>query len=426
MIQMDTDQVENFLRFIWDNQLYTQRDHPAVKVLSHGTINPTPETGTDIFDVQYELDGIVYSGPAALHERASDWHKHGHHIDPTYDSCVLHLVLDNNAVICRPDGSIIPTITITYRQELARAYDKLVHDHQFTLCNEVLQEMPAIKRYNLLTSLAIERLEQKSNGIYTHYQESGNNWDEAFYRTLFETMGGGLNKATYAKLARTVPYIHLCRIKESITSVEALLLGAAGMLETNDPDEYTYTLRQEFDHLRRRFNIIPLRRNEWEVTKQRPLQALEIRIVELATLLSSKEFIFSNLMNCKTPKEIHKTLSVQASDYWNFHTNLGHPGPSGVKRIGTMMLNNQAINTVVPLMFAYGKAKYDETLQETAIEILEKIPAETNRYTKRWKPAGFSLENAFFSQSLIQLSKMYCDKKRCASCNIGKIVLCSQ
>ncbi len=64
--------------------------------------------------------------------------------------------------------------------------------------------------------------------------------------------------------------------------------------------------------------------------------------------------------------------------------------------------------------------------QERAVEILEQIAPEKNTYTVPWSERGIRPDNAFFSQALIQLSKEYCEKKRCATCNIGKMLLCSQ
>lgn len=68
----------------------------------------------------------------------------------------------------------------------------------------------------------------------------------------------------------------------------------------------------------------------------------------------------------------------------------------------------------------------DDALQERAVELLEGIAPEHNTYTMPWIKLGIIPDNAFFSQALIQLSREYCEKKRCACCNIGKILLCSQ
>ncbi len=90
------------------------------------------------------------------------------------------------------------------------------------------------------------------------------------------------------------------------------------------------------------------------------------------------------------------------------------------------MLDNLCINLVAPMMFTYGKVSGEEQLKETAIEMLERTGAENNIYIRGWRSRGIEIENAFFSQGLLQLSKTYCDKKRCAECIIGRKALCSR
>ena len=99
--------IEELIRLVWCRQLYTGVGGPAFGVIGHGRANPGE--GMELLDVRFELDGTVYRGPAAIHEYASDWYKHAHHEDPGYDHCVLNLVVHDDAVICRADGSVNAT-----------------------------------------------------------------------------------------------------------------------------------------------------------------------------------------------------------------------------------------------------------------------------------------------------------------------------
>ena len=143
-------------------------------------------------------------------------------------------------------------------------------------------------------------------------------------------------------------------------------------------------------------------------------------------MLARKEFLFSNLINCTDVTEIQRILSAEASEYWAPHSLPSVRSSRCVKRFGQMILDVLTINLVVPMMFAYGKDHADDAMQERAVEILEQIAPEKNTYTVPWSERGIRPDNAFFSQALIQLSKEYCEKKRCATCNIGKMLLCSQ
>ena len=82
-------------------------------------------------------------------------------------------------------------------------------------------------------------------------------------------------------------------------------------------------------------------------------------------------------------------------------------------------LDLQIINTVVPILFAYGKHKSNEKLCERAFDFLEALKAEHNHIVQMWEKVGLSVKTAGDSQALIQLKKEYCDPKDCLRCRIG-------
>ena len=77
------------------------------------------------------------------------------------------------------------------------------------------------------------------------------------------------------------------------------------------------------------------------------------------------------------------------------------------------------INTIVPLLFAYGKYRQDNALCERAVDFLEKAKAEHNAITRVWDEVGIKAQNAADSQALIQLKHRYCDRKDCLRCRFG-------
>jgi hypothetical protein len=62
-------------------------------------------------------------------------------------------------------------------------------------------------------------------------------------------------------------------------------------------------------------------------------------------------------------------------------------------------------------------------LLDRAADILQKIPAESNRIVKRWNELGVKPKAAFDSQGLIELYNRYCLKRRCLDCSIGNALL---
>ena len=81
------------------------------------------------------------------------------------------------------------------------------------------------------------------------------------------------------------------------------------------------------------------------------------------------------------------------------------------------------INLVSVLQFAYGSYTGREALRDSALTLLERLPAEDNRYMREWQSAGVRPRNAFESQALLQLATEYCAAKRCAECPVGRRIL---
>lgn len=75
------------------------------------------------------------------------------------------------------------------------------------------------------------------------------------------------------------------------------------------------------------------------------------------------------------------------------------------------------------LQFAYGSYTGNERLRDSALTLLERLPAEDNRYMREWQSAGVRPRNAFESQALLQLATEYCAGKRCAECPVGRRIV---
>jgi len=94
--------------------------------------------------------------------------------------------------------------------------------------------------------------------------------------------------------------------------------------------------------------------------------------------------------------------------------------------LGISAVNLILINTVGPLLAAYGKTKQRQDLYERACRLYEQLPPERNSITLPYEKAGISMTNACDSQALIQLKQAYCDPHKCIYCRIGYKLLSKQ
>ena len=66
---------------------------------------------------------------------------------------------------------------------------------------------------------------------------------------------------------------------------------------------------------------------------------------------------------------------------------------------------------------------YSDRLREAAIALLEQTPCERNRIVAGWQACGVEIGNAFDSQAMLELTRLYCGQKRCAECGLGKYLI---
>jgi hypothetical protein len=115
-------------------------------------------------------------------------------------------------------------------------------------------------------------------------------------------------------------------------------------------------------------------------------------------------------------------FSVTQSSYWRNHYQFSKVN-EGVASLGKASVDNIVVNTVVPLLVAYGKFKDDQSFVDRAIDILQSIGPEDNAIIRGWNEVGVSSENAADTQGLIELNNNFCQKRRCLDCNIGFTIL---
>lgn len=431
--EMTNPTLEKLIQLAWvsnlcENQELRTQNGDVVTVITSGEVKQ--HNSIEIVNAEISINNLTLRGSVTVHANSSDWQRDEHKTDLLIDTCILDVVLNRDAVVCRTNGEIVPSVKIELPENLIKKHKTLISNIGKPYCGEIIAAMKQPDICSIITRLAIDRLERKYNDFLEIYKANGENWIQVYYIMLFGAMGGGSNKDAYIKLAQTVTYSNLCKVKNSRTSVEALLLGAAGMLNDEKPDffpdQYTITLQKEFEQLKNRFSIQPMAEMEWNLIGKYKNNHPVVRIVELAAMLASKEFLFDQLIKCTTPKEIYKLLEAEASEYWSTHDLPSVKSNFAVKRVGEQTLNVLTINFVAIMIFTHGKVTNREEYTEQAIDILESLSAETNRYIKAWREAGIDVQSALYSQGLMQLTKEFCMKNECPRCIIGRKVLTSK
>lgn len=290
-------------------------------------------------------------------------------------------------------------------------------------CGGWLAGQTALQRSEIYTALLFDRLQRKIHTVEALHREADENWNQTFYLMYFRTLGDRQNQEAYLTLARRVPYAVVLRERLVPHAVEAMLFSASGLLELYRHDTYTLDLRRNAEYLSAKYNIEPMEAGDWQLSDIRPANHPVLRLAQAAEFFTQDEFVMDRTMSCRTEGDIRQLFCIEASSYWRTHHIPGAESDESPKRIGTFKANIIGINLVAVLQFAYGSYTGREQLRDSALTLLERLPAEDNRYMRGWRAAGATPRNAFESQALLQLVTEYCATKRCAQCPVGRRIV---
>ena len=414
--------MEQLLHYIWKHKIFPLKELKTttgqqVEVIDTGLANT--DAGPDFFNAKLKLDGVLWIGNIEIHERSSDWFKHGHHADTGYNSVILHIASEIDTEISRSNGERIPQIQLICPEAVRTNYKELLETDSYPPCYRIIPSLHHFTAHSWMTALQMERFEQKATLLNERLKRCQGNWEDAFFITLARNFGFGLNGDAFETWAHRLPFRAVDKHRNDLFQIEAIFFGQAGILEDSDGDGYYLRLKKEYTYLQHKFGLIPMDASLWRFLRLRPANFPHIRIAQLACLYHRAYGLLSRIMETETLQGVRDILKGGTSEYWLTHYTFGGSSPSRQKSLSNTSLDLLIINTVVTFLYAYGLHKGNRVLCARAGSFLEELKAENNYITRMWEQCGMKASNAADSQALIQLKKEYCDKKKCLYCRIG-------
>jgi hypothetical protein len=423
---------EAFLHYIWQYQYFEKNNFRTtsgepVTILQCGFKNTN--AGPDFLNAKIKIGDVVWIGHVEIHINSSEWIDHRHHVDSAYENVILHVVWKENQSILQKDGAALPTAELKGRvsDDLLLRYRKLINQPDTIPCAHHLPNVEEIKKLAMIDKALVERLETKSLAIQERFEKNGSDWEQTAYQILCKNFGFKINSPSFERLSEILPYKVLQK-HDQLVQVEALLFGQAGFLDEQKNDDYFRLLKREYAILGKKYLLDDRRmnRSQWRFLRLRPANFPTIRLAQLAALVVNGKNMFSKIVDATSYQDLLEMFSFTQSEYWQTHYRFDHPTGEGISGMGRASIDNVIINTAIPLMVAYGKAKDDQRYLDHAISLMQQIPAEENVITKRWNEQHMLSSTAADSQGLIELFNNYCMKKRCLDCNIGFSILLSK
>ncbi|MEJ7643596.1 MAG: DUF2851 family protein [Chryseolinea sp.] len=421
---------ESFLHYLWQFQYFNKAAFVTTTGDEICVYNPgqrNRDAGPDFFNARLRIGPIEWFGSVEIHIYASGWVEHHHNTDAAYDNVVLHVVWKDDKAVSRADGSAMPTFELQHRvdESLLFQYKRLLHNPEAIPCAASFNDVNNICKLSMLDKVLAERLEVKANIILKMLLRNNNDWEETCYQTIFKNFGFKVNADPFHQLSQSISYKFLLKHADQINQVEALLFGQAGFLEEKNEEDYYRMLQREYKLLGQKYQLTSKKVNriQWRFLRLRPANFPTIRIAQFAALIFHRRNLLSSILSQGSCKSLQLFFSIRQSPYWMHHYHFFRPIKDEIDTLGEAAVNNLIINSVVPLMVAYGKSKDDQGYVDKAVRILQTLHAETNMITKQWKTLGIASRTAFDSQALVQLYNNYCLKRRCLECNIGASIV---
>ena len=424
--------MEKLLYYIWKYKLFPLRplqttDGQPLEVIDPGILNH--DAGPDFQNAKMKIGNTIWAGSVEIHQKSSDWFAHGHHEDARYNNVVLHVAEKADQPVITQDGQTPPQMELEVPAYLETNYKALCHTTDYPRCHRVIPRIDTFTVHSWLNALLCERLEQRAETVARRVKTANGDWEQAFFATLARNFGFGINGDAFEEWARHIPLQAVGHHRDDLFQIEALFLGQAGLLDIDTipqkyreeaaNDGYYPRLKQEYDYLAHKFSLQPMDAEAWKFLRLRPQNFPHVRISQLARLYYDQRAGFSRLLEAKTIEELHAMLSTHATTYWESHYTFGCPSYKNAKTLTKASLNLIVVNTVVPVLYAYGITHAQDVFRQRALQLLEPIRAENNHITRLWDECGIRAESAADSQALLQLKKEYCDRRYCLHCRFG-------
>lgn len=424
--------MEELLQYCWKHKIFPL--HPlrttsgeVVEVIDTGLHNRN--SGPDFFNAKVKIGKTIWVGNVEIHLCASQWFQHKHHQDKHYNNVILHVVsvVDDKAIT--QDGKELVQMKLDIPPATRAHYQQLLNGDRYPPCHAIIPHLSSLKVNSWLTTLQTERLEHKTQTIMRYWEMNNGSWEQTFFMALARNFGFGVNGEAFEDWAKHIPLHSIAHHRDDVFQVEALFMGQAGLLQEDSlpqrykaqaiKEGYFDKLRKEYQFLAHKFSLRPMDANQWNFLRLRPQNFPYIRLSQLAWLYVSRNVSLSRILECDNVEALQKVLAAQVTPYWQTHYIFGEESGKKEKRLSASSIRLIIINTIIPILFAYGKHQQKETLCDKAFSLLEQLPAEDNHIIRMWKECQLKVTNAGDTQALIQLKNEYCNKKECLRCRIG-------
>lgn len=394
-------------------------DGEKIRIVSFGVWNF--EAGPDFIEAVISInEGEPVKGALEIDMEDRDWERHGHAVNPDFESVVLHLFLRRSratAFTRTADNRRIPQVLLNPAE-----------CRQFTLeqppavipgrCQGPLKHLQPAAVENLLKSAALHRLQIKSAQISAWRQLHGD--DEALFQNLARSLGYKENQLPFLLLAQRLPLKKL-----RADGKEAVLFGCGGFLPSHgleqlptDSRDYVKTLWAEWWSRRHTFPRFEQHPVPWRFKGLRPANHPQRRLAALAALVGRWSLIRKTVEGAPVAS-IPATLQKLSHPFWDHHHTLHSArAPRPMALIGKSRSLEMLANVILPWRMSCGELSLDDYWRLPAAGGNRRLSTAAARLFESPDTAKAHSRKLYQEQGLLQIYQDYCmrDLTDCRHC----------
>jgi len=224
---------EDLLHYIWKTKSFNQQnltttDGREVNILTYGHHNH--DAGPDFLNAKVEIEDTTWAGHIEIHIKASDWMRHRHDNDPSYQNVILHVVMDADSPIELKDGSTIPCLELKnlIDHKLIGKYHYLQNNKSWIPCEDEITSTSDIIRATAKERSLAQRLTKKASELTSELYHLNQDLNELIYQRLAWAFGLRGNAESMLTLAKSLPYNIITKHRDQSIQIEALFFGQSG------------------------------------------------------------------------------------------------------------------------------------------------------------------------------------------------------
>ena len=374
-------------------------------------------------------DGLVRIGDVELHVRATDFRAHGHHTDKRYDHVVLHVVFEDDigADTLLSSGRRVPVVALApwARRRAQDLSAWLLRPERWRQpCHDAVQRIGVENVRATLEALGQRRFEDRVAALASKLEEKPG--AGVLYEALLEGVSRGGGHGSDAYLMHTLPWSVLEPALADGIETEALLLGSAGWLPSQQgahaSGSYEILLEAGWQAAGITSHVDP------PTSSQRPANHPARRLAALACLLKRHAGLLAgsgalaealSLSN----RSLIQEWTVPANEYWRAHVA---PGRLARRSPGALIGRSRAIellvNAVLPWATAVAYRAGDPRVARLAHSQFGALPTSARYGRLAFLEEHLSHDgerlnlSARRQQGLLALYKQECTQGGCGSC----------